>query len=121
LLLLKSMGAYERFDELLDDTARVNGLKDINEMFDLANPKWKVHLMKQPVLLVHAMDDPVVPVRHAHRMERYAAGMPHIQTMLVPWGSHTQFETLDPVWWWEVCRRFFGAANGEELENLASK
>lgn len=119
LLRAKSMGAYDRFDELLDDVARVNGLAGVDELYELANPKWKVPLIRQPVLLVHATDDPVVPVRHAHRMERYAVGRPHIQTLIVGWGGHTQFEPLDPFWYWEVTRRFFGAANGMELPNLA--
>jgi len=119
LLRAKSMGAYERFDEYLDDVARVNGLKGADELFDLANPKWKVPLMRQPTLLVHGMDDPVVPVRHARRMERYAEGSPHIQVLVVPWGQHTLFEPMDPHWYWEVARRFFGAVNGMDLPNLA--
>jgi pimeloyl-ACP methyl ester carboxylesterase len=121
LLRLKSRGAYDRFDELLEDVARVNGLQSLDEMYDLANPKWKVPLMKQPVLLVHAADDPVVPVRHAHRMERYASGQPNIQVLITAWGEHTQFEPMDGAWYWEVVRRFFGLVNGEELESLAHK
>jgi pimeloyl-ACP methyl ester carboxylesterase len=119
LLRFKSMGGYDRFDEYLDDAARVNGLSGFGELMDLSNPKWKVPLMKQPVLLVHATDDPVVPVRHARRMERYAEGHPHIQTMVTHWGGHTGFEPMDPVWFWEVMRRFYGAVNGVELPNLA--
>jgi len=121
LLMAKSMGQYERFDDLLDDVAKVNGLSGIDEMFDLANPKWKVPLIKQPTLLVHATNDPVVPVRHAHRMERYADGKPNIQVLITTWGEHTQFEPLDPHWYWEVNRRFFGAVNNVDLENLAGK
>jgi pimeloyl-ACP methyl ester carboxylesterase len=121
LLRAKSMGAYDRFDELLEDVARVNGLSGLEELFDLANPKWKVPLIKQPTLLVHAANDPVVPVRHAHRMERYAVDKPNIQVLIVQWGEHTQFEPLDPHWYWEVTRRFFGNVNGVELENLAGK
>ncbi len=121
LLLLKSDGAYERYDEFLEDAAQVNGLKDVEELYDLANPKWKVPMIQQPTLLVHAADDPIVPVRHARRMQRYAEGKPCIQTMIVPWGSHTQFEILDAWWYWEVTRKWFGAVNGMELENLAGK
>lgn len=121
LLLAKSMGTYDRFDDLLDDVAKVNGLSGIDEMFDLANPKWKVPLIKQPTFLIHSSNDPVVPVRHAHRMERYAEGKPNIQVMIVNWGEHTQFEPLDPNWYWEVVRRFFGNVNHVELENLKDK
>lgn len=121
LLAAKSMGAYSRFDEYLEDVARVNGLKGADELYDLANPKWKVPLMRGPVMLVHAMDDPVVPVRHARRMERYSEGYPHIQTLIMPWGSHTMFEILEKHWYWEVMRRYFGAVNNVELESLADK
>jgi len=118
LLSMKSMGGYERFDEYLEDVARVNGLRGLDELCDLANPKWKVGMMRQPALLVHAADDPVVPVRHARRMERYARERPHIQVVVVPWGGHTGFEAMDPWWFWEVCRRFYGEVNGVELPNL---
>jgi pimeloyl-ACP methyl ester carboxylesterase len=119
LLKFKSMGGYDRFDEFLDDAARVNGLSGFDELCDLSNPKWKVPLMRQPALLVHAADDPVVPIRHARRMERYAEGHPHIQTLVTQWGGHTGFEPMDPFWFWEVMRRFYGAVNGVELPNLA--
>jgi pimeloyl-ACP methyl ester carboxylesterase len=121
LLLLKSSGGYARYDEYLEDAARVNGLKDVEELFDLANPKWKVPMIKQPVLLVHGADDPIIPVRHARRMERYAEGSPNIQTIVLPWGDHNQFEVLDPWWFWEAVRRWFGGVNGMELENLAGR
>jgi pimeloyl-ACP methyl ester carboxylesterase len=119
LLAVKSMGAYTRFDEYLEDVARVNGLKGAEELYDLANPKWKVPLMKHPALIVHAIDDAVVPVRHARRMQRYAEGHPHIQTLIKPWGNHTMFEALDRTWYWEVVRRYFGAVNEVELPSLA--
>ncbi len=117
LLSYKSHGGYTRFDDFLDDAARVNGLSGFDEMADLGNPKWKTSLIKAPTLLVHANDDPVVPVRHARRMERYAHGEPHIQVMTMPWGTHTGFESMDPWWFWEVCGRFYGHVNGVDLEN----
>lgn len=119
LLLIKSGGAYSRFDEYVADAAKVNGLRDVQELYDLANPKWKVPMMRQPLLVVHAVDDPVVPVRHARRMERYAEGMPNVQVLITSWGQHTQFELMDAHWYWEVARRWFGAVNGVELPNLA--
>ncbi len=117
MLMMRSMGGYERFDEYLADAARVNGLANIQELYELANPKWKVALMHQPVLCVHATDDPIVPVRHARRMERYARDHPHIQTLIVPFGGHTAFEYEDPWWFWEVARQFYGTVNGVKLPN----
>ncbi len=117
LLRFKSHGGYERFDDFLDDAARVNGLSGFDEMADLGNPKWKTSLIKSPTLLIHANDDPVVPVRHARRMERYAHGLHHIQVLRMPWGQHTGFESMDPWWFWEVSGRFFGRVFGVDLEN----
>lgn len=119
LLRVKSGGAYDRFDAFLADVARIHGLPDLDELLRLANPKWKVPLMHQPTLLVHAVDDPIVPVRHARRMERYAEGNDHMQVLVTGWGMHAQFEPLDPVWFWEVLARFYGEINGVELPNLA--
>lgn len=120
LLRLKSMGGYERFDDYLDDAARVHGLTGWDELADLANPKWKVPLLHQPTLLIHATDDPVVPVRHARRVERYADANPLVQVLITEWGGHTGFEPMDPHWYWEVLRRFYGEVNGVDLPNLAS-
>ncbi len=117
LLSYKSHGGYERFDVYLDDAAQVNGLSGFDEMADLANPKWKTALIKGPTMLVHAADDPVVPVRHARRMERYARGDDHIQVVTIPWGQHTGFESMDPVWFWRATTRFFSYVNGVELPN----
>ncbi|HUR26044.1 MAG TPA: alpha/beta fold hydrolase [Candidatus Thermoplasmatota archaeon] len=121
LLRFKSMGGYDRFDEYLEDAARVHGLSGFSELCDLSNPKWKVPMMRHPTLLVHATDDPVVPVRHARRMERYSEGHPHIETLITTWGEHTGFEPMDPTWFWDVMRIFFGEVNGVELPNLANE
>ncbi len=115
LLHLKSMGGYQRFTDLIEDVARTNGLPDVEALYALASPKSKVKHIRNPALLIHATDDPVVPVRHARRMERYAGDADHVQTMVVPWGMHTQFEAIDPTWYWEVTRRFFGEVNHQEL------
>jgi pimeloyl-ACP methyl ester carboxylesterase len=119
LLRFRFRGAYERFDDFLEDAARVNNLKGLEELLDLANPKWKVPLIRAPTLLVHARDDPVVPVRHAETMQVYAAEKPNIQVLVTTWGSHAQFEPKDPLWFWEVSSRFFGFVNQVELPNLA--
>ena len=119
LLRMKSGGAYDRFDDFLEDSARVNGLPGLEELLRLANPKWKANLIQAPTMLVHATDDPVVPVRHARRMERYADEKPNVEVVVTNWGQHTQFEALDEKWFWEACAKFYGFVNGVELPNLA--
>ena len=48
-------------------------------------------------------------------MERYAKDHHNIQVVVTSWGAHTHFEGIDPRWFWEVTRRFFGEVNGVEL------
>ncbi len=118
MLKSRSRGQYHTFKEIMEDTARANGLSSLDELWELANPKWKVGLIHPPTLLIHALDDPIVPVRHARRMERYARDHPHIQVLLTNWGEHTSFEAMDPWWYWEVIARFYGTVNGVALPNL---
>lgn len=121
LLNWRSMGGYRSFLEYMIDAAQVNGLESVEELFDLANPKWKVAMMHAPILAIHSTDDPVVPVRHARRLDRYTRDHPNVQVMTTDWGVHTGFEAMDPWWYWEVMRRFFGEVNGVELPNLEKR
>lgn len=115
MLRFRSYGAYESFREYMGDAARVNGLASFDELVEIANPKWKTSMIEAPTLLVHSSDDPVVPVRHARRMERYARDHENIEVIVTNWGTHTHFEGMDPHWFWEVARRFFGHVNGVDL------
>ncbi len=119
LLRYRSYGAYDNFHDYMEDAARVNGLASFDELVEIANPKWKTSLIQAPTFLVHANNDPVVPVRHARRMERYARNKSNIKVFITQWGQHTAFEGMDPWWFWEVTRLFFGHVNGVELPNLA--
>jgi len=119
LLLFRSYGAYDNFHDYMVDAARVNGLSGFDELVDIANPKWKTSMIDQPTLLVHATDDPVVPVRHARRMERYAKDQHNIQVVITDWGGHTGFEGMEPRWFWEVCRIFYSEVNGVELPSIS--
>lgn len=121
LLRYRSMGGYDSFLEYMDDAARVNGLTGFEELADRANPKHRVPMMEAPILLVHAANDPVVPIRHARRMERYARDRDNIEVLITEWGAHTGFEAMEPWWYWEVLCRFFGYVNGCDLANPAEE
>lgn len=114
LLGMKTMGGYEQFTEYLDDAARTHGLSGLQELYDIARPKHRVRDITAPTLIVHAVDDPVIPVRHARRMERYAE-QDNVQVLVVPWGGHTSFEARDPRWYWKVATSWYGKANGASL------
>lgn len=119
LLSRRSAGNYNSFQAYMEDAAKVHGI-DLEELYRLANPKWKVHMIHAPMLCVHAMDDPIVPIRHLRRMSRYAVDVPNIETIITPWGEHTGFEPMDPVWFWTVTRRFFEECNGVKLPPIRS-
>ncbi|MGB1698102.1 MAG: hypothetical protein ACPHK8_06855 [Thermoplasmatota archaeon] len=117
LLSKRSDGHYHSFAAYMEDAAKVHGI-DLEELYRLANPKWKVHMIHAPMLCIHASDDPVVPIRHLRRMSRYAIDVPNIATLTVPWGEHTGFEPMDSRWFWYVTRRFFETANHTSLPNV---
>lgn len=114
MLSRRSNGGYRSFSSYMEDAAQIHGLS-LQEMYDIANPKWKIHLIHAPMLCIHSTDDPVVPVRHLRRMSRYAVDVPHIETMVTQWGGHTGFEPMDPAWFWTVTRRFFETCNKVSL------
>lgn len=117
LLSKRSSGHYHSFGAYMEDAAKVHGI-DLEELYRLANPKWKVHMIHAPMLCIHAADDPVVPIRHLRRMSRYAMDVPNITTLTVPWGEHTGFEPMDSRWFWYVTRRFFETTNQTSLPNV---
>jgi pimeloyl-ACP methyl ester carboxylesterase len=53
--------------------------------------------LRVPVLHVHAGDDIVVPVRHAHALREAAAGNPHVRVLVLPRGGHAAFDLAAPA------------------------
>ncbi len=117
LLRYRSMGGYRSFQEYMDDAARVNGLSGLDELAERANPKHSIARITVPTLLVHSTNDPIIPVRHARRVERYARDLENVEVLVTEWGGHTGFEEMDPWWSWEVLCRFFGWVNDRDLVN----
>ncbi len=60
-----------------------------------------------PTLAVHADDDFVVPVDHAHALAEAAADNPSVAVRTVPQGSHCSFGAVDDRWFRSVVRRWF--------------
>lgn len=99
-------GGYESFLEFMSDVARQEGLAP-KAFLKRASPKKHLHEITSPVLLLHASDDPIIPVRHARRIERYAATQPMLIPVITTWGEHAGFEAMDPVWFWSILDRFW--------------
>ena len=51
-----------------------------------------------PTLLVHAVDDPVVPVEQARGLAQRAAGNELVHVHVSPVGRHAAFDVIDPSW-----------------------
>ena len=62
-----------------------------------------------PVLALHGRDDPTVPVAHAERLARAAAGNANVHVLLRRVGGHAAFAAVDPTWTTAVERTWFGA------------
>lgn len=68
-----------------------------------------------PVLILHAEDDPIVPVEHARMLEQAAEGNDRVRVWIVPGGGHAAFDALDRRWTYAVYRKFFeGLARYED-------
>jgi predicted alpha/beta-fold hydrolase len=60
-----------------------------------------------PTLALHASDDYVVPVHHAHLLQQAAADNPNIDVWVLDRGSHCSFDSVDSRWYYSVVRRWF--------------
>jgi len=59
-----------------------------------------------PTLVVHAEDDPVVPVVHARRLATAAASNPRVAVRVLPAGGHLLFDAVDEGWYWGALDAF---------------
>jgi predicted alpha/beta-fold hydrolase len=60
-----------------------------------------------PTLHIHAADDFVVPVSHAHALREAAGDNPNLDVWVVDAGAHCSFSVVDPRWFRSVIRRWF--------------
>jgi alpha-beta hydrolase superfamily lysophospholipase len=65
--------------------------------------------LRAPTLLVHAVDDVVVPVAQVRRFAALAARNPQVRVVVRPTGRHTLFEALDPAWMRDVELAWLGS------------
>ena len=60
-----------------------------------------------PVLVLHPVDDRVIPVSHAERLAEAAAGNDLVRVWILPGGAHGALGAVDRDWASAVYRRFF--------------
>ena len=60
-----------------------------------------------PVLVLHPVDDHVIPVSHAEMLADAAAGNDLVRVWTLPGGGHGALDAIDRDWTYSVYRRFF--------------
>jgi predicted alpha/beta-fold hydrolase len=78
-----------------------------DEVYDRSSARNHVHKTRVPLLILHAEDDEVIPVAHAHELGLAAAGNDNVRVWIVPGGAHAAFDAIDKRWTYAVYRTFF--------------
>jgi predicted alpha/beta-fold hydrolase len=60
-----------------------------------------------PVLVLHPVDDMVIPVSHAEMLAKAAAGNDLVRVWTLPGGGHGALDAIDRDWTYSVYRRYF--------------
>ena len=60
-----------------------------------------------PCLILHSLDDNVVPVAEADDLVAAAKDNPMVGSLIVPRGGHGMYQFTNPRWFYESVRTFF--------------
>lgn len=82
------------------------GITD-DELYERSSARNFIGSTVVPTLAIHAEDDQVVPVGHAHMLAEAARDNPNVGVWILPWGGHGAFDVVDRRWTHSVYRRFF--------------
>jgi predicted alpha/beta-fold hydrolase len=97
------------FQALMDVVVSPHYELSTDEIYERSSAVNTIADARVPVLILHAEDDPIVPVEHARMLEEAAAGSDRVRVWIVPGGGHAAFDMLDRRWTYAVYRRFFEA------------
>ncbi len=120
-------GMYHLFEATIRATVRRKGLsKDVRTWLDLVHatgaPYYDVTVEQfaerasavnfaerivDPMLVLHAADDFLVPVKHAWALQDAAASNPNVRVIVRDEGAHISFNAVEPSWYWSTMRRWF--------------
>ncbi len=88
-----------RFDTYLERMAEIAGLS-VADLTYRASPRFHIGHVSSPTLVLHAVDDIVIPAFHAHVLREAAEGNPSVNVHLTEMGGHTMFDVWDETWYW---------------------
>jgi predicted alpha/beta-fold hydrolase len=78
-----------------------------DEFYSRASATTFADKITTPTLAIHAADDFVVPVHHAHALKEAAGDNPNLDVWIMDAGAHCSFTVVDPRWFRSVVRRWF--------------
>jgi pimeloyl-ACP methyl ester carboxylesterase len=107
LLIQHTRGEHDSFVASMRHSAAYYGVPE-EELYARSDLTRVVGHVKAPAVILHAMDDDLVPQVHAENLERMVKDRDNIAVWVLPWGRHVEFEVLDHRWFWRVAGRFFG-------------
>jgi predicted alpha/beta-fold hydrolase len=91
------------------------------EIWERSSARNHIHKARVPVLVLHSVDDMIIPVEHARMLEEAGEGNDNVSVWIVPGGQHAAFDVLDRRWTYSVYRRFFERwARYAERDELAA-
>jgi len=111
LLLLKtSFGGPRAIVNFKKYTREISGqyyeISDA-DLYRKASPVNFVEEIEVPCLVIHAVDDLIVPVREAEELEAATRDNPVFDVMIMPGGGHVLYTAIDPRWFYRVLKTFF--------------
>lgn len=95
------------FQALMDVVVSPHYGLSTEEIYERSSAVNHIAGARVPVLILHAEDDPIVPVEHARMLEEAAAGNDRVRVWIVPGGGHAAFDAVDRDWTYAVYRQYF--------------
>ncbi len=99
--LFTDLRAYNR-----EVTAQYYELAE-RDIFARASAVKAVGEVEVPCLIIHAIDDRVVPVDEAYDLLAAAMDNPMVDSLIVPTGGHGLYQMTSPGWFYRVLETFF--------------
>ncbi len=99
------------FEEYLLAGAQNIGLSWI-ELVHETSPRNHVVATRVPTLVLHAVDDPIIPAFHAHVLDRAARGNTNVDVHMTKMGGHASFDLVDQDWYWDTVVGFIEEVRG---------
>ena len=93
-----------QLSEALDKVSAAYYGLDVEEIQKRSSAVNHIAGARVPVLVLHPVDDHVIPVRHAEMLAEAAAGNDLVRVWTLPGGGHGALDAIDRDWTYAVYR-----------------